>query len=86
MLKTINRMDKLAAIRSVFRDQGMLSGSIIDHMTRQAVGLLPPALPWNRTMADEDDGSGIGERDMGPAFGLQTETIVWLAARHRKFQ
>jgi hypothetical protein len=79
-------MDKLAAIWSVFRDQGMLSGSVIDHMACQAAGNLPPALPWNRTAADEDDSSGINEQDVGPAFSLQMETIVWLAARHCKFQ
>jgi hypothetical protein len=60
MLKTINCMDKLAAIQSVFRDQGMLAGSVIDHMDYQAAGNLPPPLPWSRTAADEDDSLGYG--------------------------
>jgi hypothetical protein len=89
MLQTINRMDKLAAIRSVFRDRGMLSGSIIEHMVCQSFGDLPPALPWNRTVTDGNESSGYDDNnsmdDGGAAHGPQMETITWLAARHRKF-
>jgi hypothetical protein len=71
MLKTINHMDKLAAIWSVFRDWGMLARSVIDHMDCQAARNLPPPLPWSRTTADEDDGLGYGmnKQDVGPATG-----------------
>jgi hypothetical protein len=86
MLKTINRMDKLAAIRSVFRDRGMLTGSIVEHMALQAAGNLPPALPWIGTTDGgvhyDDDDIMV---DAGPASGTQTETMIWLAARHRTF-
>ncbi len=89
MLKTINRMDKLATIWSIFRDWGMLAGSIVEHMTRQAVGKLQPAMPWNGITADDDGDSGYANNDImmdvGPACGPHTETMIWLAARHHKF-
>jgi hypothetical protein len=90
MLKTINHMDKLAAIQTVFRDRGILAGSIVEHMICQAFGNLPPALPWNMATANGDEGLSYDDNnsmmDVGAAPGPQMETMIWLAARHHKFQ
>jgi hypothetical protein len=84
MLQTINCMDKLAAIWSVFRDREMLSGSIIEHMVCQSFEDLPPALPWNRTVTNGNESSGYDNNDsmddVGAAPGPQMEMIIWLAA------
>jgi hypothetical protein len=81
-------MDKLVAIRSVFRDREMLSGGIVEHAVHQALRDLPPALPWNRTIADADESLSYGNSDSmvdaGAAPGPQMETMIWLAARHCK--
>jgi hypothetical protein len=88
MLRTINRMDKLAAIQSVFRDRRLLAGSIVEHMALQATENLPPVLSWNETAANEDGGSGYDDddimMDVGPAPGPQTEMMIRLASRHHK--
>jgi hypothetical protein len=89
MLKTINRLDKLAAIRSIFKDRGMLAGGIVEHTALQVDGDLPPILPWNGVAGNREDSGQDGDditTDAGPASGPRMETMIWLAARHRKSQ
>jgi hypothetical protein len=68
MLKTINHLDKLVAIQSIFKDWGMLAGGIVEHTTLQVDGDLPPILPWSRAV---DDHKGSGHDCKGwPPIGL----------------
>jgi hypothetical protein len=59
-------------------------------MICQAFGNLPPALPWNRATANGDEGLSYDNNnsmmDVGAVPGPQMETMIWLAARHCKFQ
>jgi hypothetical protein len=94
MVKTLTRLDKLRALRSVFKDRGMLAGGVADYMAKQFDGTLPPLLPWNGSSAPscmgsvdtsdgEDKGSG-DTYDTEPVSGPKRETNIWLAARYSK--
>ena len=84
MVQTITRLDKLTALRRIFKQRGMLAGSIIDHMTREFLDELPPILPWNGPSTDVlDNGDGDND-DTGPVSGAKNETMIYLAAKHRK--
>lgn len=88
MLQTISRMDKLTALRRIFKQRGMLIDTVSNYMAWQFAGNLPSVLPWiepaantDDTSKSDDDGNG---NDAGPVPGLRTETMVWMAAAYRK--
>src|ERR1700728_4395118 len=87
MIMTITRLDKLTALRRVFRQRGMLVGSVADYMTQQFIGETPPILPWGG-VADSSDASDSDDEDsddIEPVAGPQASTNVWLASRHRMY-
>jgi hypothetical protein len=92
MVKTLTRLDKLRALRRVFKQRGMLVGTIADYMAWQFAGALPPVLPWNGSIADIINTSGNGCNgskdggDVEPVSDPRSETQIWLAARHRMFE
>ena len=91
MLQTISRLDKLTALRRVFKQRGMLAGAVSNYMARQFAGTLPPVRPWTASGADMDGSTELSdderdENDAGPASGPRTETVIWLASKHRKRQ
>ena len=87
MVKTLTRMDKLTALRRVFRQRGMLDGSVADYMAWQFAGKLPPIFPWSGAFigsCDESDSDDESD-DVEPVLGPRMQTNIWLASRHRKF-
>jgi hypothetical protein len=92
MIETLTRLDKLRALRSIFKARGMLVGAVADYMAQEFAGVPPAILPWNGSFIDSDD-SGISEsdhangslsRDVEPVSGPRTVTQIWLAARYRR--
>jgi hypothetical protein len=94
MILTITRLDKLTALQRVFRQRGMLVGSITNYMAQQFVGKLPPILPWSGASvisaqgdisdSDHEDDSD-DHNNVEPVSGPRTKTNIWLASRHRTF-
>jgi hypothetical protein len=93
MLRTITRLDKFTALRRVFKQRGMLAGTVTEYMAQQFAGNRPPVLPWIGPSADASDYSSDDSNDgnnnnaasnAGPVPGPRTDTMVWLAARHRE--
>jgi hypothetical protein len=68
----------------------MLIGTVSDYMALQFAGNQPSVLPWITSAADVDDaqhapGSDDDDgNDAGPIPGPRTDTMIWLAAKHRK--
>jgi hypothetical protein len=94
MTKTLTRMDKLQALRSVFKGRGMLIGALADYMAQEFAGVLPAILPWNGSFIDADDtdsdvsdhansNDDSSSHDIEPVSGPRTVTQIWLAARYR---
>jgi hypothetical protein len=88
MLRTINRMDKFTALRRIFKQRGMLAGTVSNYMAQQFAGKLPPVCPWTASGADMNGATEIddecNDNDAGPASGPRTETVIRLAAKNRK--
>jgi hypothetical protein len=94
MLRTISRLEKLAALRTVFKSRGMLDGSVAWY-TAKAIGDDSPSVyafsislssDEDKEGVDEDDqGDQAGESDGGPDAGARRATEVQLAARRRRF-
>jgi len=85
MIKTLNRLDKLSTLRRVFKERGMLLGSVTDSTAQQFAGIPPQILPWNGSFMDSTDQSDNDDNDAERVSGTRTETLIRLAARHRKF-
>ena len=84
MLQTISRLDKLTALRRVFKQRGMLVSTVSNYMAQQFSGNPPPVLPWIASTADTDDTPGRDDDDAGPVPGPRTDTMIWLAAKRRE--
>ena len=85
MLQTITRLDKFTALQHVFKQRGMLSGTITEYMSQQFAGKLPPVLPWIGLSANASDYDYHSDNDdTEPVPGPRTDTAIWLAAKHRK--
>ena len=75
-------------LQRVFRQRGMLVGSVADYMARQFAGRLPPISPWSGALIDSSDGSDSDDEvdnDVELVPGPRTMTNIWLASQHRKF-
>ena len=86
MVKTLTRLDKLEALRRVFKQREMLVGTIAEHMAWQFTGTLPPIQPGGDASMDvinSFNDNHIDGNDAGPVSDPKSETEIWLAARHR---
>lgn len=87
MVKTLTRMDKLSALKRVFKQRGMLVGTVAEYMTWQFAGTLPPIQPASGAFMDVfnllDSNDHIDGNDAEPVSDPKSETEIWLAARHR---
>lgn len=93
ILQTITCLDKFTALQHVFEQYDLLAGTIINYMAQQSSGNPPSVLPWIGPSADasnygQDYGSG-GNNDnhddnAAPVPSPKTDTVIWLAAKHRK--
>jgi hypothetical protein len=73
MLRTISRLDKLAAARNVFAEHGMMAGTTASYTAMVQEGGQPiPRARVEADNADEDD-------DSGPAAGPKALSSVELA-------
>ncbi|KAI0289302.1 hypothetical protein BC826DRAFT_1092819 [Russula brevipes] len=82
MVTTISRLDKLSALRRVFRNRGMLEGTPSQYALAVVTGTLPPVLPYGTPNVDEnisDDGDCDGDDSGGPLPGPKTLAQVTLA-------
>jgi hypothetical protein len=87
MIGTITRLDKFTALRRVFKQRGLLMGSITEHMAQQFAGHYSSVLPWSGPSIEASDYGGDdndGDNSMESVPGPRTDTKIWLAARHRK--
>jgi hypothetical protein len=85
MVKTLTRSDKLGALRRIFKQRGMLVGTVAEYMTWQFAGMLPPIRAGNGASMDAInslDNDDIDSSDAGPISDPMSETEIWLAARH----
>jgi hypothetical protein len=85
MMQTITHLDKLTALRQVFRQHGMLVGSVTSYMASQFVGKQPPILPWMGSYMDLNDGGDDDDSDVEPASGPRTDTEIWFPSQCHKF-
>lgn len=77
MLRTISRLDKLAAMHRVFTMHGMMEGSTSSYTTMVLRGEHPQP-PTNPTEEPEDSG-GYEDCDLGPASGPKVLSSIELA-------
>jgi hypothetical protein len=78
MVKTLTRLDKLRALHRIFKQRGMLDGTVAEYMTQQFTGTLPPIQPSAASMdvisllnGDHADGN-----DTGPIRDSRLETDI----------
>ena len=85
MLRTISRIEKLTALQRVFKQRGMLVGTVVDYTAACVAGMRPPILPWKgSTTDDNDDTTDNDDEDTGPVPGPHTTADVLLAATQRE--
>jgi len=83
MVKTLSRLDKLAALRSTFHNRGMLNGTVSQYASALANGDVPMILPYG--VHDEDENGSSDDRDDddgGPLATPKTLAQVNLAVVH----
>jgi hypothetical protein len=101
MLRTIAQLEKLAAIRTVFKNRGMLVGSVSEYVRACNAGIPPPIRPFGSLGNDSDealnsdgdegggggDGNADGEEDDSgsPADGARRATEIRLAVTRRRY-
>ena len=91
MIQTITRMDKFSALRRIFKQRGMLDGTVDEYMAQQFAGSPPPIRPWGSSAAngdgdEESDSDNDSDNEDGPTLGPKTETVISLASTSRKFR
>ena len=76
MIKTISRLDRLAALRRVFRDRGMLKGRLSQYALAIVTGTSPQILPYGVNNSENSGENGSrghdGDDDGGPLPGSKT--------------
>jgi len=87
MVKTLTRLDKLRALRRVFKQRGMLVGTVAQYMAQQFAGTPPLIQPGSGTSTDAPNSSDsdhvrVDRNDAEPVSDPKSETEIWLAARH----
>ena len=81
MLRTISQVEKLTALQRIFKQRGMLVGTVADYTAACVAGMRPPILPWKGFTADgDDDASNSDNEDAAPVPGPCTTADVSLAA------
>ncbi|KAF4581453.1 hypothetical protein EYR38_002781 [Pleurotus pulmonarius] len=79
MLQTIVRSDKLFALRQVFKQRGMLAGSVLDHTRRVMAGDPPSILPFQGstlTFDYEDDKASDVDKEQTPETRQDDSTAI----------
>lgn len=84
MLRTITRMDKLTALRRVFKKRGLLVGTVAEYTAACFDGNPPPIFPWTGLAAEDDDEEGSDVDDVGAVSGPRRDTDIQLAVTQRK--
>jgi hypothetical protein len=85
MLQMITHLDKFTALQHVFKQCGMLTGTITEYVSQQFAGKLPLVLPWIGLSANASDYDYYSDNDdTEPVPGPRTDTAIWLAAKHCK--
>ncbi len=83
IMQTITCLDKLLALWQVFKQWGMLVGSVVDSMALQFAGEQPLILPWmgssmDATHSDDnDDDNNNNDVDIEPISGPRMKTEIW---------
>ena len=84
MILSITHSDKLMALQRVFRQRGMLDGSVTNYMAQQFAGEPPSIRPWTGASVDSSDASDSdgdeGDHDIEPVSGPRAKTNIWLAS------
>jgi hypothetical protein len=86
MLRTITRLEQLAALRTIFTNRGMLAGSVTWY-TAQTIGAEPPPINdfgQGQSIDDEDEVDNGDKDDGEPVEGAKQATEVQLAVREGK--
>lgn len=87
MVRTLTRLDKLRALRRVFKQREMLVGTVAEYMAWQFAGTLPPIQrPGSGVsvdVVDSLDNDHANRNDAEPVSDPKSSTEIWLAARHR---
>lgn len=89
MVKTISRLDKLAALRRVFADRAMLKGTLFQYASAIIAGSSPQVLPYGASdgNANANNNNGDGnDSDGGPLAGPKMLAQVTLAATQGKYK
>ncbi len=80
MVRTLTHLDKLKALRHVFKQQGMLVRTVADYMAWQFTGMLPPILSMEAIKISDN---GCGDRtDVELVSDPKSETQIWLASQY----
>ena len=85
MLKTINRLDKLAALCRVFCRCGMLVGITSTYVAACLDGNAPPILPYAGTDEESEVLDSDEEEDIDPVTGGVTQSSIRLASKQGAF-
>ena len=89
MIKTISRLDRLAALRRVFRNRGMLKGTLSQYALAIVTGTSPQILPYGVNNSENSGENGPrghdGDDDGGPLPGSKTLAQVTLAATQGEY-
>jgi hypothetical protein len=85
MVTSISRLDKLAALRRVFCNRGMLKGTLSQYALAVIAGISPRILPYGAPNDNEGVSSATGnDEDGGPLPGPKTLAQVTLAVTSGK--
>ena len=85
MLRTITQLDKLTALRRVFKKRGLMVGTVAEYTTACFDRNPPPIFPWTGLAAEDDDEEGSDvDDDVGAVSGPRRDTDIQLAATQRK--
>lgn len=80
MVTTVSRLDKLAALRRVFRNRGMLEGTLSQYTSAVISGTLPQILPYGAPKDNENNDYHDDNDDNGPLPGPKSLAQVTLAS------
>ena len=83
MVKTISRLEKLASLRRIFHNRGMLEGTMSDYALGLVAGDLPTIHPYGYNESDDDDNDDDNDDDGdgGPLSGNITLAQVTLGVK-----
>jgi hypothetical protein len=87
MLRTLVRMDKMAALRQIFSDRGMLVGTTASFMASNIISEAQKETSCSLDVASEEEQEDDDDDDGGPVQGDPTPAlfVVNLAAKFRVY-